>query len=187
MFNFHSLACVVALQKQSNKPSVSRKDYFFAASIAVLVLLVIGQQLTLLSRSQFIETDAIARSQESESISEILQLVENENFFEAFGLGVSIEANQSNNTILQKLWDEFSAEGSIITQPEGAEVWVSNYFDPSSEKINIGITPLEDVKIPLGTLTVEYIKDGYVPGPIATNPYYSFETFLPRCTTDQLF
>ena len=94
-------------ETQSNKPSVNEKITFFAASIAVLVLLVIGQQLTLLSRSQFIETDAIARSQESESISEILQLVENENFFEVFGLEFSIEANQSNNTILQELWDEF--------------------------------------------------------------------------------
>ena len=181
MFNFSFIGLRRSSpETQSNKPSVSRKDYFFAASIAVLVLLVIGQQLTLLSRSQFIETDAIARSQESESISEILQLVENENFFEAFGLGVSIEASQSDNAILQELWDEFSAEGSIITQPEGAEVWVSNYFDPSSEKINLGITPLEDVKIPLGTLTVEYIKDGYVPRTvIATNPYYSFGNFPP--------
>ena len=60
MFNFSFIGLRRSSpETQSNKPSVSRKDYFFAASIAVLVLLVIGQQLTLLSRSQFIETDAM--------------------------------------------------------------------------------------------------------------------------------
>jgi len=166
-----------ALAKNS---SISIKDYFLAGSIATLVLLVVGQQLVLLSRSEIIETDAIARLQESEGISQILQLVENENSFEAFALGISIEENQPNNTILEELWDEFSVEGSIISQPEGAEVWVSNYFNPSSEKINLGITPLENIKIPIGTLTVEYLKDGYIPRTvISANPYYSFGNFPP--------
>ncbi len=169
-----------SLQSQSKNTSVSRKDYFFAASIAALVLLVVGQQLILLSRSEIIEADAITRSQESEGISEILQLVENENFFEAFSLGVSIQANQPNNVILEELWDEFSVKGTIITQPEGAEVWVSDYFNPSSENINLGITPLENVKIPIGTLTVEYLREGYIPRTIiAANPYYSFGNFPP--------
>ena len=101
-----------ALAKNS---SISIKDYFLAGSIATLVLLVVGQQLVLLSRSEIIETDAIARLQESEGISQILQLVENENSFEAFALGISIEENQPNNTILEELWDEFSVEGSIIS------------------------------------------------------------------------
>ena len=48
MFNFSFIGLRRSSpETQSNKPSVSRKDYFFAASIAVLVLLVIGQQLTL--------------------------------------------------------------------------------------------------------------------------------------------
>ena len=164
----------------ANNSSVSKKDYFFAGSIAALVLLVVGQQLVLLSRSETIETDAIARSQESEGISQILQLVGNENFFEAFALGVSIEENQPNNTILQELWDEFSVEGSVISQPEGAEVWISDYLIPSSEKIYLGTTPLEDVKIPRGTLTVQFLKDGFMPRTVvAANPYYSFGNFPP--------
>ena len=106
---------------KSNSPSssVSIKDYLVAGTISVLVLLVVGQQVLLLSRANTFESETLASSQVSEGIAQILQFIDEERFLDAFTLASSLEKDQPNNTVLQELWSEFSAVGSVISEPQG--------------------------------------------------------------------
>ena len=167
-------------KSDSPASSVSIKDYLVAGSISVLVLLVVGQQVLLLSRANTFESETLASSQVSEGIAQILQFIEEEKFLDAFTLASSIEKDQPNNTVLQELWAEFSAIGSVISEPEGAEMWISEYFSPSGEMILLGNTPLENIRIPRGIFSVELRKEGFLPRTIlAANPYFSFGNFPP--------
>lgn len=167
-------------KSDSPASSVSIKDYLVAGAISVLVLLVVGQQVLLLSRANTFESETLASSQVSEGIAQILQFIEEERFLDAFTLASSIEKDQPNNTVLQELWAEFSAIGSVISEPEGAEVWISEYFSPSGEMILLGNTPLENIRIPRGIFSVELRKEGFLPRTIlAANPYFSFGNFPP--------
>ena len=68
-----------SLRRSSSKSdspasSVSIKDYLVAGAISVLVLLVVGQQVLLLSRANTFESETLASSQVSEGIAQVLQL-----------------------------------------------------------------------------------------------------------------
>ena len=167
---------------KSNSPSssVSIKDYLVAGTISVLVLLVVGQQVLLLSRANTFESETLASSQVSEGIAQILQFIDEERFLDAFTLASSLEKDQPNNTVLQELWSEFSAVGSVISEPQGAEVWISDYFSTSGEMILLGTTPLQDVRIPRGIFRIQLRKEGFLPRTtLGSNPYYSFGNYPP--------
>ena len=149
---------------KSNSPSssVSIKDYLVAGTISVLVLLVVGQQVLLLSRANTFESETLASSQVSEGIAQILQFIDEERFLDAFTLASSLEKDQPNNTVLQELWSEFSAVGSVISEPQGAEVWIQITF-LLRVKDSLGTTPLQNVRIPRGIFRIQLRKEGFLP------------------------
>ena len=121
MFEISSGGLRRSSSKSTSSSSVSIKDYLVAGTISVLVLLVVGQQVLLLSRANTFESETLASSQVSEGIAQILQFIDEERFLDAFTLASSLEKDQPNNTVLQELWSEFSAVGSVISEPQGAE------------------------------------------------------------------
>lgn len=62
---------------------------------------------------------------------------------------------------LAGLFARVSLDVDVRTDPPGAGVWVKEYEDPDAEWSYLGVTPLENVRMPIGIFRWKLEKDGY--------------------------
>jgi len=100
----------------------------------------------------------------NELVPAIQKLVD-ENFrppTEAYDMALLALKSIPNDSVLIKLLPiVFTTIPSIITEPEGAEIFWKEYNKPESEWRSAGVTPLKDAKFPRGYLRIEVKKKGY--------------------------
>jgi hypothetical protein len=63
--------------------------------------------------------------------------------------------------MLRNLWPKISWVPSIRTIPEGADVYVKNYSATNRAWEYLGRSPIDHIKIPLGSLRWQIKKDGF--------------------------
>jgi class 3 adenylate cyclase/dienelactone hydrolase len=80
---------------------------------------------------------------------------------EAYDLGLEAEKYIPEDSTLIKLWPYLSLAVSIITEPEGAEVYWKDYHTPDASWRLAGTTPLKEARLPRGYLRMEFRKEGY--------------------------
>ena len=80
---------------------------------------------------------------------------------DVYDLGLEAEKYIPNDSALIKLWPRIATTLSIVTEPQGAEVFWKDYDKPENEWRNAGVTPLTDIKLPRGYLRIEIRKEGY--------------------------
>lgn len=94
-----------------------------------------------------------------------IQKLVDENFrppTEAYDMALLALKSIPNDSALIKLLPiVFTTIPSIITEPEGAEIFWKEYNKPESAWRSAGITPLKDAKFPRGYLRMEVRKKGY--------------------------
>lgn len=93
-----------------------------------------------------------------------IQKLVDENFrppTEAYDLALEAEKYIPNDSVLTKLWPDIASTVSIVTHPEGAEVFWKDYHTPEAKWRSSGITPLTDARFPRGYLRMEIRKEGY--------------------------
>ncbi len=119
-------------------------------------------------------------------IPEIQKLVD-ENFtppMRAFELAIEAQKYIPGDSTLRKLWPKVSGPVYLQTQPEGARVFWKEYDQPSDPWKEVGVTPLNGVKLPLGYLRYKIEKEGFEPV-ILTN-YASFDLNVPMLKLDSI-
>ncbi|MBI1342029.1 MAG: SUMF1/EgtB/PvdO family nonheme iron enzyme [Terrimonas sp.] len=79
----------------------------------------------------------------------------------AYDMALEAEKVIPKDSSLIKLWPQVSVTLSMVTEPEGAEVYWKDYNQPDAEWRRAGTTPLEDARFPLGYLRMEIRKKGY--------------------------
>lgn len=96
------------------------------------------------------------------ALPEIEQLVEADETFEAFARIRELESVLPSDPLLLKLRDAVSVRSMIRTQPSGVQVSYRPDGIVDAEWIRLGISPLEDLRLPTGHLQLRFEGEGIV-------------------------
>ncbi|HET7039367.1 MAG TPA: SUMF1/EgtB/PvdO family nonheme iron enzyme, partial [Gemmatimonadales bacterium] len=85
------------------------------------------------------------------------------NLVPPYRLAERAEAILGPDSALTALFRQVAREIDVRTDPPGARVYLKEYQDPDAEWSLLGVTPLEDVRVPIGIFRWKLEKDGYEP------------------------
>ena len=81
----------------------------------------------------------------------------------AFSLARQIDAALADDQARSDVWRSFAWRTSIISEPEGADVYWRPYENPDAGWQLLGTTPLHDIHVPVGASVLRIEKEGYGP------------------------
>jgi len=125
---------------------------------AICAVLVIA-----LAAVWFLNRQAKIRWARQEALPEIERLVE-ENFrdlTEPYKLAVEAEKYIPNDPKLAEFFSKGSSHINIKTEPPGADIYWKEYKAPDSEWKYLGVSPLENVRLPIVIFRWKMEKQGY--------------------------
>lgn len=82
-------------------------------------------------------------------------------FDQAYALAERAEEVIPRDPRLAELFSKCSFRVNVTTQPSGAKVYVKSYTSPDAEWKHLGVSPIEKVRLPLGTFRWKVEKEGY--------------------------
>lgn len=133
-----------------------KKRALLVRLVAVIVLLGILSYLTV---------PRILKKQHAQNtLLPAIQKSVDENFrppTETYDLALEADKYISDDSLLIKLWPSVASTVSIVTDPEGAEVFWKDYDTPEANWRFAGNTPLKDARFPRGYLRIEIRKEGF--------------------------
>jgi len=99
----------------------------------------------------------------NELLPEIDRLVEESfmEYAEPYRLAQEAEKVIPHNPKLIELFSKCSLKSDVITDPPGANVYVKGYETPEKEWEYLGVSPLEEIRLPIGFFRWKIEKDGY--------------------------
>ena len=165
-------------ERKKTRGKISGKPLPFAIAATVFISAIIVIILTLNQKKKNYASNVI--------IPEIQKLVD-ENFtppMRAFELAIEAQKYIPGDSSLRKLWPKVSGPVYLQTQPEGARVFWKEYDQPSDPWKEVGVTPINGVKLPLGYLRYKIEKEGFEPV-ILTN-FASFDLVVPMLKLDSI-
>ncbi len=83
------------------------------------------------------------------------------NLVKPYQLAVKVETILGKDTTLAALFQQCSRNIDILTNPPGAKVYIKEYIKPDTIWYFIGITPLKNVRVPIGIFRWKLEKEGY--------------------------
>ncbi len=102
-----------------------------------------------------------------EGLPEVEGLVKGEQHIEAYAKAIELSGALPGDRRVARILLDVSETGSLISEPQGADVYYRPYSAPNAEWSHIGKTPLEDITLPRGALVFKFEKAGYSPMHIA--------------------
>jgi len=128
--------------------------------VAIPAALILIAVVVLVFR--YFDRQAKIRWATNEILPQINPLIEKEEYFGAFMLALQAEKYIAKNPIFQEALGKTSGSLSIVTTPPGASVYMKEYKAPKSDWESLGLTPIENVRLPLGFLRWKVEKPGFV-------------------------
>lgn len=96
------------------------------------------------------------------ALPEIARLIaENDDLNGAYKLAVQAEAFTPHDPTLNELFSKCSLRINIRTEPPGTRIYFKEYKDPDGEWKYLGISPLENIRVPIGIFRWKMEKEGY--------------------------
>ncbi|UCG86014.1 MAG: SUMF1/EgtB/PvdO family nonheme iron enzyme, partial [Gemmatimonadota bacterium] len=83
------------------------------------------------------------------------------NLVAPYGLAQRAEAVLGNDPRLAELMSQVSRQIDVVTDPPGARIYMKEYVHPDSEWTYLGVSPLEQVRVPIGIFRWKMERDGY--------------------------
>jgi len=111
----------------------------------------------------FFNRQAKIRWAREEILPEVEQLVEENwrDFTKAYRLAEQAEKYIPNNPKLSEIFSKCSLNINIETEPPGADIYMKEYNAPDSEWEFLGISPLENIRLPVGIFRWKMEKEDY--------------------------
>jgi eukaryotic-like serine/threonine-protein kinase len=103
------------------------------------------------------------------ALPEIRRLVEANQFDSAFVIATRAEAILGSDSTLADLWPRLSAKLAFTSTAPGARVWRTTYAD-SLGWTELGLTPTDSVRVPLGLMRYRFELAGYRTVDLAGGP-----------------
>jgi dienelactone hydrolase len=111
----------------------------------------------------FLSSDAESDWLEDEAIPQIESYIAIGDSEAAFAAAREAEERVGNHPALAELWPRFSWRVTIPSDPAGATVFRRAYDAAESAWEELGVTPLENIRIPLGLSRLRFDLDNYLP------------------------
>jgi dienelactone hydrolase len=147
-------ACKTRLTASPLPASTRRAPRRAAMAAAAVVLLAIGAigawSLNRSGKTRW------ARTQ----LPEITKLADHDKYGAAFLLAQQVEPYLAGDAALAEVWPRISRRIAISSKPDGARVLTKDYSETADRWIDLGVTPLKDVRVPLGLRRWKFVKDG---------------------------
>jgi hypothetical protein len=111
----------------------------------------------------FFNRQANIRWARQEALPEIEQLIEENwrDFTDPYRLAEMAEKYIPRDPKLAELFSKCSLNINIKTEPPGADIYMKEYKAPDSEWEYLGVSPIENVRLPFGILRLKMEKEGY--------------------------
>jgi serine/threonine protein kinase/dienelactone hydrolase len=111
----------------------------------------------------FFNRQANIRWAREEVLPEIERLVEENwrDFTDPYRLAEEAEKYIPKDPKLAELFSKCSLNINIKTEPPGADIYMKEYDTPDSEWEYLGVSPIENVRLPFGFLRLKMEKEGY--------------------------
>ena len=129
--------------------------------------LVTGAILLLVASAIFFPYRNLLRVQSAkEQLQQIENLAQAGDYFKAFQIALTAEKVLDNDSTLARLMPIIADKLTIITEPEGAQVYLKRFAPEEDrqfpEREYVGLTPIENLRIGRGDYKVTIEKDGHV-------------------------
>ena len=133
-----------------------RRPRVAVPAVGLILLIILGAVW-------FFNRQAKIRWAREEALPEIERLVETNwrDFTEAYELAEQAEQYIPNDAELAALFSKSSFNINIKTEPAGAKIYVKDYQSPESEWEYLGISPIENIRVPIGIFRWKIEKEGY--------------------------
>ncbi len=111
----------------------------------------------------FFNRQAKIRWAREEILPEVERLIEGNfaDLIEPYKLAESAEEVIPNDPKLAELFAKCSLNINVKTEPPGADIYVKEYKSPDSEWEHLGVSPIENVRLPIGIFRWKIEKEGY--------------------------
>ncbi len=113
----------------------------------------------------FFKHQAKVRWARQVAIPEIERMIEANdcwrNLIQPYRLAEKVEAIISRDPKLAELFSQCALNIDIQTEPSGVRVYMKEYTSPDAGWIDLGITPIEKVRVPVGIFRWKFEKEGY--------------------------
>ncbi len=111
----------------------------------------------------FLDQQADIRWAKDEVLPQIRSLIDERwrDFTEPYALAIRAEEFIPDDPELKDIFESISLRINIDSEPTGADVYVKTYQDPNVEWTHMGVTPIEDVRMPVGIFRWKFEKTGY--------------------------
>jgi formylglycine-generating enzyme required for sulfatase activity/tRNA A-37 threonylcarbamoyl transferase component Bud32/dienelactone hydrolase len=83
------------------------------------------------------------------------------NLVQPYNLAVQAEAILGKDSKLAELFSQCAENIDIRTEPSGVRVCMKEYTSPDAEWIDLGVTPIEKIRVPCGIFRWKFEKEGY--------------------------
>ena len=128
-------------------------------AVSVLLIFIISGAMW------FFKRQAKIRWARELALPEIERLIsENDvwrNLVEPYRLAEQAEAILGDDPKLTELFTQISLKIDILTEPSGAKVYMKEYADTLGEWAYVGITPIRQIRVPVGIFRWMMEKEGY--------------------------
>jgi len=117
------------------------------------------------------------------ALPEIERMVEMNwrDFTEPYRLAEKVEKIIPNDSRLAELISKSSLNININTEPPGADIYIKEYSMPDSQWTYLGVSPLENIRLPMGVFRWKMEKEGYeTVMAAATSWNMNMEGFFPN-------
>ncbi len=127
------------------------------AALAVWGLIVTGWMVLTNRQSADSERDLVT------GIDEIRRLVGEFDYPQAYAIATELDGLIENETVRESMWSEVSRKIVLKSVPPGARVLRRNYQSIDDSWEELGLTPLELDRFPLGLSRLRFELEGYLP------------------------
>ena len=104
------------------------------------------------------------------ALPEIARLAQAEQTMAAYRLAREVQPLLQGDPLFEKTWRDISVPMSLRTEPPGAQVYFKVYNDPRAVWDLLGVSPLENIRVPFGELRWKLVREGLEPVELAANP-----------------
>jgi eukaryotic-like serine/threonine-protein kinase len=135
------------------------KKRLIVAGVIVLILAIATVFSLLHIRNS--KREAMRTWAHETALPEIQKLLEAEDYPAAYDLAKKVQAVIPDDPTLKNCIDDATNDINIHTKPEGAKVAYKPYKDVDGEWIDLGLTPIDGVRVPVGMHRWRVQKEGY--------------------------
>ena len=97
------------------------------------------------------------------SLDQIQRLASEYRYPDAYALAEELDSQITDDSIRESMWSEVARELTLDSDPSGATVFLRDYNSAESDWKELGVTPIDVKRFPLGLSRLRFELEGYLP------------------------